>query len=633
MIISLGILSILQLTLVPGLVLAKAFRIHGFWENLLAVIGLSQLFNYVFVVFATLLKIYTQSTVLILFGIEVVIILVLYFPNLKWNLGKVFIPNGIASFFHDYIGKIEVNTEWKKKVITFIYYFVFVVAIICLARYFFMYVANPTQVFTQWDAVVSWDKWATQWYQGIFPLQTEHYPQLWTANLSIPYQFIGTTEVKYFSKYFANLIEFEILLVVFILGIKKKDLGYFLGVLFTSWMMISFGSQGNGYADSPVAFWGLLAITCLVFAEDSDDDRKLLLLGAFFVSAAALTKQAGIWLVLVYPFLIAFRRSSKPKKSTALIIQSILIMIFLIAPWYLFKEIQIRTGIETSEIGRVTSLVLDRNNFSQIISSAGSLFINSLKNNYFPKTITFILLIILLAFSYRNKLWGLVCSLVIIPFSIGWIFFFSYESRNLDLIIPLMAIAAGVGLHNFLNLDIEKIRSFFQQKTRRSITQFTILVFKGTRKIFLSIKVWYFLFLIPIVFFLPRWVPDNRLIQNSLIKQRYMGDPPINDLIYDYKAKNGLNGKIVTEYQYLGFLPELDKYYVFSLTDSPEFIDKFNDPGIGYALFNDHWWSEEVRDYVMRLVDEKKIQLIFTYPTPSGNGTFYFVTTCHGVCK
>jgi hypothetical protein len=241
--------------------------------------------------------------------------------------------------------------------------------------------------------------------------------------------------------------------------------------------------------------------------------------------------------------------------------------------------------------------------------------------------------LVLLAFSYKNKLWGLISSLIIIPFSIGWIFFFSYESRNLDLIIPLLAIAAGVGLHNILILDTKKISAFFQQKTLQLITQFTVRLFNWIIKFFLSLKVWYFLLLIPIIFILPRWIPDTRLIQNSLIKQRLMGDPPINNLIYDYKAKNGLDGKIITEYQYLGFLPELEEYYVYSLTDSPDFIDRFNDPAIGYGLFNDHWWSEEVHNYVMKLVDENKIQLIFTYPTPSGNGTFYFVTTCHGVCK
>jgi hypothetical protein len=99
MIISLGILSLLQLTLVPGLILTKVFRICGFWENLIAAIGLSQIFNYLFVVLAVFFKVYTQTTVLILFGVEVVLLFVLYFSNLRWNLGKLLSVESIKTFF------------------------------------------------------------------------------------------------------------------------------------------------------------------------------------------------------------------------------------------------------------------------------------------------------------------------------------------------------------------------------------------------------------------------------------------------------------------------------------------------------------------------------------------------------
>ncbi|MHB8089233.1 MAG: hypothetical protein ACYDH2_13385 [Anaerolineaceae bacterium] len=337
MIISLGILSLLQLTLVPGLILVKVFKIHGFWENLIAAIGLSQLFNYLFVVIATLLKIYTQTTVLVLIGIEAILLLVFYYSTLRWNLAIIINPGGITAFFDEYIVKIPVKVEWKRKVFKFFYYLAFVVAVLCLIRYFFLYITQPTQVFTRWDAVVSWDNWATQWYQGVFPLHTEHYPQLWTTNLSIPYQFIGTTEVKYFSKYFANLIEFFIVFMVFILGVKKRSVGYLLGVFFTSWLMYVFGSQGSGYADSPVAFWGLLTFSCLLLADGREDDDKLILLGAFFVSGAALTKQAGLWLVLTYPILVAILKNKTTKKSSTIVIQTFLIMLIMIAPWYVFK--------------------------------------------------------------------------------------------------------------------------------------------------------------------------------------------------------------------------------------------------------------------------------------------------------
>ncbi|MHB8089234.1 MAG: hypothetical protein ACYDH2_13390 [Anaerolineaceae bacterium] len=281
----------------------------------------------------------------------------------------------------------------------------------------------------------------------------------------------------------------------------------------------------------------------------------------------------------------------------------------------------------------MTSLVLDRSNFSEIINSAGSLFINTLKNNYFSKNLTFVILLILLAFSYKDRIWGWLSSLIIIPFSIGWIFLFSYESRNLDLIIPLLGIALGVGLQKVLELDVDRIKLFFQKRIPFAITHFISKFVNRLFHLLLSTKMWILLLFIPLIFILPKWASDNRLITNSLIKQRLIGDPPVNQLLYDYKEEYGLNGKIVTSYPYLGFLPELDQYYIYSSTKTGEFFDLYNDPEVGYALFNDHWWSEEVHNYIMSLLDDKKIDLIFSYPTPSGNGTFYFVTSCHGICK
>jgi len=146
-------------------------------------------------------------------------------------------------------------------------------------------------------------------------------------------------------------------------------------------------------------------------------------------------------------------------------------------------------------------------------------------------------------------------------------------------------------------------------------------------------KIWFLLLLIPFLFLLPHWVPDGRLIKNSQIKRMSIGDAPINELLKNYKAENGLDGKILTDYQYLGFLPDLETYYEYSPSDQSEFIEKFNDPEVGYALVKDHWWSSEVHEYIFTLINEKKIQLIFELEPSIGNGRYYFVTTCHGVCK
>jgi hypothetical protein len=633
MIISLGILSILQLTLVPGLILAKAFKIHGFWENLIAAIGLSQLFNYAFVIITTLLKIYTQTTTLILFGLEVVLVIVLYFPNINWNLGKIISTTSISTFFKEYTNKITTTIEWKKKVLTYLYYIIFSIAVFYLCKNIYLYVLQIDHIFTSWDAVVSWDNWAMQWYSGTLPVNTEHYPQLWSTNLSISYQFIGTTVVKYFSKYFASLIDFFIILLVFILGIKKKNVGYFLGVFFTSWLMFAFGSKGSGYADSPVAFWALMAFSCLLLAEESKDEQKLLLLGAFFISGAALTKQAGLWMVIMYPILVAMRSSNNTKKSFSLIIQIILIMLIMVAPWYIFKEIQIRNGIESSEIERVTSLVLNKQSIVIIFTSAQNLFQNTIKNPYFSKQVTQIILLLLMLFSFKEKFWQRICGFVIIPFWIGWIFFFSYENRNLDMIIPLLAISAGVGFSNILTIDWSKLRAFIQQKAAMPVVKLTIRIMKWIYKFVTSLKLWYLIILIPLIFTFPYWFTDNQLISKSLIRQRYIGDAFINQQMYDYEEKYGIDGKIVTSYPFLGFLPELGQYCIYNTSRTSSFFEIFNDPNTSYALLNNHWWSSEVHDYIFKLIEDNKIQVLFEVDTPAQNGKYYFVTTCHGVCK
>ena len=138
----------------------------------------------------------------------------------------------------------------------------------------------------------------------------------------------------------------------------------------------------------------------------------------------------------------------------------------------------------------------------------------------------------------------------------------------------------------------------------------------------LSVKIWSFLLLVPLIIVLPHWVSDSRLFKNSLIKQRTIGDTAVNQLLYDYKNEFGLDGKIISSYPYLGFLPELKEYNVYHTTKTSDFFDLFNDPEVGYGLFNDHWWSEQVKEYVMGLVETNKIELIFYYPTPSQNASW-----------
>jgi 4-amino-4-deoxy-L-arabinose transferase-like glycosyltransferase len=394
-----------------------------------------------------------------------------------------------------------------------------------------------------------------------------------------------------------------------------------------------FGSRGNGYADSPVAFWGLMTVTFIILSENHKDENKLILLGALFAAGAALTKQTGMSMVLIYPVLLLLRDRRQPKKSIRLMIKSIGLMALMVIPWYLFKEIQIHLGIDTSEVWGNISIVRNNHSWIEIISSAQELFLNNIINPFISKNVTFILLIFLAIVSFKDKFWREICCLIIIPFWIGWMLLISYDTRNLNLIIPLLGISAGVGIRNLLQLDLVKIEGFFQLKKVQSVLQFTREVFVSIKKYFSVWKIWYLLLLIPIIFILPYWISDSRLIKHAMIKQRYIGDPYVNQQIYYYKDHYGLDGKILTPYVFLAYIPELDTYTEYYNFKNPEFFSEFNNPEIGYALFDPQWLTDDVHNYIFKLIDEKKIKIIFEFEPPSQNGYYYFVTTCHGVCK
>ena len=55
------------------------------------------------------------------------------------------------------------------------------------------------QVFEAWDAIVSWDRWATIYASNNLPVDTHYYPQLLPVIISIPYVLINDNTIVIFS--------------------------------------------------------------------------------------------------------------------------------------------------------------------------------------------------------------------------------------------------------------------------------------------------------------------------------------------------------------------------------------------------------------------------------------------------
>ena len=164
--------------------------------------------------------------------------------------------------------------------------------------------AQVGQIFQQWDAVVSWNRWAIDWAANRLPSGTGLYPQLLPANVSLTYVFMQTSDVWIFAKAFQFLFCLMLLLAMLDAARATGNFGFVPGVLITYGLLVAvlrFRMIGSGYADMPLAFFSFAAVYALLLAnhaEGAQMRRRYLMVGAVLAAGAALTKQTGLYIAL-----------------------------------------------------------------------------------------------------------------------------------------------------------------------------------------------------------------------------------------------------------------------------------------------------------------------------------------------
>ncbi|MCX6055653.1 MAG: hypothetical protein NTZ74_12215 [Chloroflexi bacterium] len=635
MVVSLGIISLLQLTILPGLIITRLVKLRGFWENLLLAIGLSPLVNYFFVLIVMVLGIYNQTTTHIFLEIETLILFILLFP-LFLNKSTRRNPK---QYFHDFLVDFFAFEKQKKEpgIVVFKIFFL-AGAIGVILYYVFIYGTQYSSVFSTWDAVISWNRWAVDWFRSQLPADTTFYPQLMPINWSMAYQMIGDTRIQFFAKTYMGFIEIFVLLTLFVLGLIKQKLGFFIGVTFTGWLQFALGSQGSGYMDTPVSFWGLLSIICLLFTNNDQEGKKYIFFGAVFAAMAGITKQAGLWIAVVYPIFLYFQRKDTiTKKSKSPYFMILLTYLVIILPWYAYIEYRVFFGQSFSNLPYILTLSSQGSDYWGTIAHAFILLFEKIAHSSNTAGIfTLIILGVLISFSFCEKWFKRIGILIIIPFFISWVIIFSYDIRNINLIVPFVGMVAGVGLeqiiYQYYPVFSKRTVQFLIKCHKSKIAKFisSILTFLRPIKKYLSIWPLLVIFiLVPLVlfFFLPTRYSDSYLLEKSIAKQKLIGGSRLNQVLYEYKANHPLNGKILTDYQYLNFMPGFEGYYEYGYPNSEYFIQQFNDPQIGYLLINTTNMSQLVKTYVDQLLEKGEISILIYF------GDHLMYSTCRGVCK
>jgi len=281
---------------------------------------------------------------------------------------------------------------------------------------------------------------------------------------------MGDTSIQFFAKAMMPLFTFFILLMIVDLGFAKKNTGYFIGAAITYLAVKKFLGPFviEGLADLPSAFLAFSAIYFLLISqgnqqpiENSTGSAILIAIGA---AGSAITKQSGLLFLALFSavFFLFFvkplvKENSKEVKKILFI--AVVLVLVIVVPWYLYKQILIWQGLEKSEIQMIAGATGKAYDFLNIKDQL--LEIIRLLEKYFY------LLILLIPLSFFvEPIIGAFNFFLIYPFFISWGIFASYDFRNLAIALPVFGISSGISLNYIFNFAYKIIKKISIGKTK-----------------------------------------------------------------------------------------------------------------------------------------------------------------------
>ena len=594
----LGIIGVLQVTWLPGFILLRIANIRT--SRIGSVVfgfGLSLTLNYVLVLILTTLKIFYQWLLYIVIGLEIVT--ALWITRKQWTrpIGDTF-----RDFWLSLIDKfttflVNLKSHFTKKEydaifksISFILFFL--LALIPLWWVIRIFADNLGTVFNTWDAVVSWNTWATQWASNNLPQHTWRYPQLIPTNWALIYVLIGNSKVQLFTKALMPLFLFSIILLMIGLGLKKRQAGFLLAGVISYFVIKHFLGEyiPEGYVDIPVSFMSFASIATLFWAGLQEEElaKKTLWLGAVLAGGAAVTKHTGLYCLAAFPllaYLLVIRkfRNFTFGKTIRILLIIILISVVIAAPWFVYKEYSFIIGSDTSG----TEFV----NNSLSISFGKSTILGRLPGSMsqLGKYLA-LYVIVLVSLLFLENIYRWLAVFIIIPFTLLWLLFLGYDIRNLAIAMPFLSLVSGIGIMSMIFWVYNKIiRPFFSKFPMAIIFVFIIL---GT---------------VTSAFFFRA----ETLINNQVTQQKQIFSKTLNEQLYAFFGFSDLSQvRIITNYS-VSYLPGFEHSQVeFYFDDLPVLQSLLADPTVGYLLVP-VYAAEDNQEFIQSALDSGKLIFIF----------------------
>lgn len=514
-----GMLGFAQTTFLPGLLAtaywAKPARWSAFWP---ICFGLSLCFNYALVLLLTSCGLYTRASMLIVCGLEG-----LLFTGLL-AARKLSFPHWDMHALHR-----RLVGEFTLRPLFFLGRLLFWGLLLFS---FYKMIRQVGGVFTDWDAVVSWNQWAIAWASNEFPRGTYNYPQMLPISESISYVLMGSTGIQFFS-YAVGLLYLPLSLS-FLYSLYDQG-RYGAGLLLTALGVFIWFLKYTpliGYADFPVLSLGLFslcAFLCWRNAASQADADTALALALIFAAGAVVMKQAGLVWLAILPLAFVECRPSPPRNIPAatLVKWTTGLVCLFVLPWYAYARYHIWQGDMSSEVSWVTEGIHQARGYLERVLLAARrwpgifLLAAAAVPGFFVQGLR--------ALSAMGLLYTLI-----------WAVFFSYDPRNASLGIPFLLFSAGSSGERFFFSPGKRI----WRGCASSIKRFAV----GMAVFFTAIA-------IACAYFSPQI--NAYLTMKQEKKLLGIGEPAVNKALLAALKRKPL--PVVTNYQLVSYLPEVEK--------------------------------------------------------------------------
>jgi hypothetical protein len=557
-----AVAAFFQLTFIPGFIFLKFFRLRntGFLGTIIYSFGLSLLINYLLVYHLTLAGIYVPVTVYAILVIELILAVILVLKK------RLILSGGLY---------LDLSSEIR----SFPQNIMPVLSILAILGSIYFFFADYMGVFTHWDAVFSWNRWAIDWYLNDIPALTYLYPQLIPANWSLSYMMMQDSSLQFTARSIMSLFAILVPVIFFDLYLKKKKMAFPVSIIFFSILVLLYSIHyiGSGYVDFASAFLSAAALHAMLITDNKKPDSKNILTVFMLASAAAAAKQAGlvmlVFAIIWFIWLMAVNRKSLERQVIFKNTMAVLLVILVSLYWYIVKAADIAGGRDFSTLKfLLVDIHHDAGLWERFLSSLGLLRAS-------PVFLLVLAALSLMGLFNRKSRWFTMG--ITIPSFLLWALFFSYDDRNIIMTFPFLAWSGASGFMFFLKeIRAEKILAKFSSKYPGLFRKRPDIKIKlWPRHVFFLLA---FSLILGLIFLAGSY--GGILKEDQLEKQSRIGNSSINEMLYDYREDNRIDGKIITDYYWVTVLPgfegtdgriflENDRFTILSNSDSYELVD------------------------------------------------------------